>query len=222
MSINEAVCGKKSRGRPKQFDRDRALESALDLFWRHGYEATSLADLVEVTGAKAPTLYAEFGNKEGMFRAAVERYLQKYTTCTNQLLEQDVPVAEIVEAYVRSSVQVFTDPDTPSGCFMVCASAALSSASDDVAQMLRKKHHAQEAALKACFDRKVQQGELLAKTDTALLAKTDTALLAKYVICTIEGMSVQAREGASRDDLLRLLEALMLVWPRLSQIGNKV
>lgn len=138
MSINEEVCGKKSRGRPKQFDRDRALESALDLFWRHGYEATSLADLVEVTGAKAPTLYAEFGNKEGMFRAAVERYLQKYTTCTNQLLEQALPVAEIVEAYVRSSVEVFTDPDTPSGCFMVCASAALSSASDDVAQMLRK------------------------------------------------------------------------------------
>ncbi len=60
----------------------------------------------------------------------------------------------------------------------------------------------------------MQQGELLAKTDTALLAK--------YVICTIEGMSVQAREGASRSDLLRLLEALMLVWPRLSQIGNKV
>ncbi|WP_439070041.1 TetR/AcrR family transcriptional regulator [Serratia nevei] len=206
MSINETVCGKKSRGRPKQFDRDRALESALDLFWRHGYEATSLADLVEVTGAKAPTLYAEFGNKEGMFRAAVERYLQKYTVCANQMLEQDLPVAEIVEAYVRSSAEVFTDPDTPSGCFMVCASAALSSASDDVAQMLRRKHHAQEAALKACFDRKVQQGELLAK----------------YVICTIEGMSVQAREGASRSDLLRLLEALMLVWPRLSQIGNKV
>ncbi len=214
MSINETVCGKKSRGRPKQFDRDRALESALDLFWRHGYEATSLADLVEVTGAKAPTLYAEFGNKEGMFRAAVERYLQKYTVCANQMLEQDLPVAEIVEAYVRSSAEVFTDPDTPSGCFMVCASAALSSASDDVGQMLRRKHHAQEAALKACFDRKVQQGELLAKTDTALLAK--------YVICTIEGMSVQAREGASRSDLLRLLEALMLVWPRLSQIGNKV
>lgn len=89
MSINEAVCGKKSRGRPKQFDRDRALESALDLFWRHGYEATSLADLVEVTGAKAPTLYAEFGNKEGMFRAAVERYLQNTppapTSCWNRM-----------------------------------------------------------------------------------------------------------------------------------------
>ncbi|CAI1541669.1 TetR/AcrR family transcriptional regulator [Serratia proteamaculans] len=214
MSINEEVCAKKTRGRPKQFDRDRALDSALDLFWRHGYESTSLADVVEITGAKAPTLYAEFGNKEGLFRAAVERYLQKYTTSTNQLLEQDLPIAEIVEAYVRSSAEVFTDPDTPSGCFMVCASAALSSSSDDIAEMLRNKHHSNETSLRDCFDRKVQQGELLAKTDTALLAK--------YIVCTIEGMSVQAREGASREDLYRLLDALMLVWPRLSQVGNKV
>ncbi|MNY76099.1 HTH-type transcriptional repressor ComR [compost metagenome] len=72
----------------------------------------------------------------------------------------------------------------------------------------------QEASLKACFDRKVEQGELLVKTDTALLAK--------FIICTIEGMSTQAREGASREDLLRLVDALMLVWPRLSQVGNKV
>ncbi|EFE93851.1 TetR/AcrR family transcriptional regulator [Serratia odorifera] len=214
MTIKEEVCAKKTRGRPKQFDRDQALDRALDLFWRHGYESTSLADLVEVTGAKAPTLYAEFGNKEGLFRAAVERYLSKYTTCTNQLLEQTLPIAEVVEAYVRSSAEVFTDPQTPSGCFMVCASAALSPASDDVAEMLRRKHHTQEASLKACFDRKVQQGELLAKTDTALLAK--------YIMCTIEGMSVQAREGASRDDLLRLVETLMMIWPRLSQVGNKV
>lgn len=214
MSIDEEVCAKKSRGRPKQFDRDQALDRALDLFWRHGYESTSLADLVEATGAKAPTLYAEFGNKEGLFRAAVERYLSRYAECSNQLLEQDLPIAEIVEAYMRNSAQVFTDPHNPAGCFMVCASAALSASSDDIAEMLRRKHHAQEASLQACFDRKVQQGELLAKTDTALLAK--------YIICVIEGMSVQAREGASREDLLRLLDATMMVWPRLSQVGNKV
>lgn len=214
MTIKEEVAAKKTRGRPKQFDRDLALDRALELFWRHGYDATSLSDLVEVTGAKAPTLYAEFGNKEGMFRAAVERYLSKYTTCTNQLLEQPLPIAEIIDAYVRSSAEVFTDPDMPSGCFMVCASAALASSSDDVAQLLLRKHHAQEASLKACFDRKVQQGELLAKTDTALLAK--------YVMCTIEGMSVQAREGASRAELLRLVDTLMMLWPRLSQVGNPV
>ncbi|ALX94201.1 MULTISPECIES: TetR/AcrR family transcriptional regulator [Serratia] len=215
MSINnEDACAKKSRGRPKQFDRDQAVEQALELFWRHGYDSTSLADLVEATGAKAPTLYAEFGNKEGLFRAAVERYLSRYVECYNRLLAQELPIADIVEAYLRTSAEVFTDPENPSGCFMVCANAALSSSSNDLAEMLRNKHFAQETSLKACFDRKVQQGELLARTDTALLAK--------YIICLIEGMSAQAREGASREDLLRLLETTMMVWPRLSQVGNKV
>ncbi|WP_431223140.1 TetR/AcrR family transcriptional regulator [Serratia sp. L9] len=214
MSINEEAGAKKSRGRPKQFDRAQALDRALDLFWRHGYESTSMADLVEVTAAKAPTLYAEFGNKEGLFRASVERYLSRYAECYNQLLQQDLPIAEIVEAYIRTSAQVFTDPGNPSGCFMVCASAALSASSDDLAEMLRRKHHMQETNLQACFDRKVREGELL--TDT------DTALLAKYIICIIEGMSVQAREGASREDLLRLLDATMRVWPLLSQMGNSV
>ncbi len=67
MATDSTQCVKKSRGRPKVFDRDAALDKAMKLFWQHGYEATSLADLVEATGAKAPTLYAEFTNKEGLF-----------------------------------------------------------------------------------------------------------------------------------------------------------
>jgi AcrR family transcriptional regulator len=69
---------KKSRGRPKVFDREAALDKAMTLFWQHGYEATSLADLVEATGAKAPTLYAEFTNKEGLFRAVLDRYISRF------------------------------------------------------------------------------------------------------------------------------------------------
>jgi AcrR family transcriptional regulator len=69
---------KKSRGRPKVFDREAALDKAMTLFWQHGYEATSLADLVEATGAKAPTLYAEFVNKEGLFRAVLDRYISRF------------------------------------------------------------------------------------------------------------------------------------------------
>lgn len=213
MSINEAVCGKKSRGRPKQFDRDRALESALDLFWRHGYEATSLADLVEVTGAKAPTLYAEFGNKEGCSARRWNAICKIHhlhqpavgTGCAGGRDRRGLRALFRRSVYrPRYAVRLFY------GVRLRGTVVRFRRRRPDAAQ----KHHAQEAALKVCFDRKVQQGELLAKTDTALLAK--------YVICTIEGMSVQAREGASRSDLLRLLEALMLVWPRLSQIGNKV
>ena len=72
MTTDVTSCAKKSRGRPKVFDRDAALDKAMTLFWQHGYEATSLSDLVEATGAKAPTLYAEFTNKEGLFRAVAD------------------------------------------------------------------------------------------------------------------------------------------------------
>ncbi|RCA06083.1 TetR/AcrR family transcriptional regulator, partial [Klebsiella pneumoniae] len=77
MTTDVQSCAKKSRGRPKVFDRDAALDKAMTLFWQHGYEATSLADLVEATGAKAPTLYAEFVNKEGLFRAVLDRYISR-------------------------------------------------------------------------------------------------------------------------------------------------
>ena len=78
MTTDVQSCAKKSRGRPKVFDRDAALDKAMTLFWQHGYEATSLADLVEATGAKAPTLYAEFVNKEGLFRAVLDRYISRF------------------------------------------------------------------------------------------------------------------------------------------------
>ena len=78
MATDSTQCVKKSRGRPKVFDRDAALDKAMKLFWQHGYEATSLADLVEATGAKAPTLYAEFTNKEGLFRAVLDRYIDRF------------------------------------------------------------------------------------------------------------------------------------------------
>jgi len=213
--MSDIACAKKTRGRPKQFDRDVALDRALDLFWRHGYEATSLADLVEVTGAKAPTLYAEFGNKEGLFCASVEHYLTKHTEYSHQLLlQEELPIAEIVERYARFFATLFTDADRPSGCFMICTSATLSSNSNAVGDMLREKHQQQEANLKICFDRKVQQGELLGKTDTALLAK--------YLCTTIQGLSTQAREGATREDLFKLVDLLMVLWPRLSQVGTRL
>ena len=89
MTTDVQSCAKKSRGRPKVFDRDAALDKAMTLFWQHGYEATSLADLVEATGAKAPTLYAEFVNKEGLFRAVLDRYISRFAAKHEALLFDD-------------------------------------------------------------------------------------------------------------------------------------
>lgn len=210
MSTEQTALVRKSRGRPKQFDRGTALSKALNLFWRHGYEATSLADLVEATGAKAPTLYAEFGNKEGLFRAAVEHYLKNFYEKSSCLLSRtDLPVEDTVGRYLRAIVELFTDCDTPSGCFMISASSGMSSSSADIAEMLRARHLSQERTLFEYFEKKKESGDLTAVTDSALLAK--------YLACTIQGFSVQARDGASSAELNRLIDVVMNLWPELTK-----
>ncbi|WP_426785223.1 TetR/AcrR family transcriptional regulator [Rahnella variigena] len=210
MSTEQTALVRKSRGRPKQFDRGTALSKALNLFWRHGYEATSLADLVEATGAKAPTLYAEFGNKEGLFRAAVEHYLKNFYEKSSCLLSRtDLSVEDTVGRYLRAIVELFTDCDTPSGCFMISASSGMSSSSADIAEMLRARHLSQERTLFEYFEKKKESGDLTAVTDCALLAK--------YLACTIQGFSVQARDGASSAELNRLIDVVMNLWPELTK-----
>ena len=210
MSTEQTALVRKSRGRPKQFDRGTALSKALNLFWRHGYEATSLADLVEATGAKAPTLYAEFGNKEGLFRAAVEHYLKNFYEKSSCLLSRtDLSVEDTVGRYLRAIVELFTDCDTPSGCFMISASSGMSSSSADIAEMLRARHLSQERTMFEYFEKKKESGDLTAVTDSALLAK--------YLACTIQGFSVQARDGASSAELNRLIDVVMNLWPELTK-----
>ncbi len=208
MSDNQTCAAKKSRGRPKLFDRDHALDKALELFWAHGYEATSLADLVQATGAKAPTLYAEFENKEGLFRAALERYSEKFAAQRKEALAcPQRSVAEGVEDYFRSTAACFTDGKKPAGCFFICTSSALSADAIDVAEMLRAHHHAQESLLLTFLQQRQQQGELGADCDVQAVAR--------YLSCVLGGMSVRAREGASRSELDGIIDTMMRLWPAL-------
>ena len=182
---------RKSRGRPKVFDREDALDKALMLFWAHGYEGTSLSDLVEATGAKAPTLYAEFENKEGLFRAAMQRYIETFSTQRNAVLEDETrDVKSAIEAYFRATAACFTECDKPAGCFFICTSSALSSGSEEIAHMLAQQHHAQERTLKQFLELRQQRGELPQCADSATLA----CLLA----CLLPGISERAREAATR------------------------
>src|SRR5476651_283792 len=211
MSTEHTALVRKSRGRPKQFDRGTALSKALNLFWRHGYEATSLTDLVEATGAKAPTLYAEFGNKEGLFRAAAERYIAKFADRGRALLANpQCSVAQATEDFMRDTAAMYTDKNLPSGCFIICTSAALSSSSDEVAKMLRARHHFQENMLTDFLRARQTSGELPAQTDICTLAK--------YLTCIQQGMSVQARDGATRAELDSIVSTLMSLWPALMSL----
>lgn len=206
------TCAPKSRGRPKTFDRQAALDKALDLFWRYGYEATSLSDLVEATGAKAPTLYAEFTNKEGLFRAVVDRYIEIYGVQRQDALScPESSVAQGIERYFRSTAACFTDGKNPAGCFFICTSTVLSADSAAVADMLRSRHKNLENQLKAFLLSRQASGELDAQTDISALTT--------FLGCILQGMSVQAREGATRHQLDSIIATLMLQWPVLSRTG---
>lgn len=200
---------KKCRGRPKVFDREAALDKALNLFWTHGYEGTSLADLVAATGAKAPTLYAEFANKEGLFRAAMERYVEKFSAWRDTSLGNDeLLVDQAIEGYFRATAACFTDRDSPGGCFFICTSTTLSAASAEIATMLQQQHQSQESTLSHFLLRRQQRGELSESVNIAAVAR--------YLGCMLQGMSVRAREGAPRADLDNIIDTLMAMWPTLT------
>lgn len=200
---------KKCRGRPKVFDREAALDKALNLFWTHGYEGTSLADLVAATGAKAPTLYAEFVNKEGLFRAAMERYVEKFSAWRDTSLGNDgLPVDQAIEGYFRATAACFTDRNSPGGCFFICTSTTLSAASAEIATMLQQQYQSQESTLSDFLLTRQQRGELSESVNIAALAR--------YLGCMLQGMSVRAREGAQRDDLDSIIDTLMAMWPTLT------
>lgn len=199
---------KKSRGRPKVFDREDALEKAMTLFWQHGYEGTSLSHLVAATGAKAPTLYAEFTNKEGLFRAVLEHYIARFTdqyeTC---LFGESGSVSDVLEAFLTAIAKCFTAEGTPSGCFIVCTSSGLGASSQDIADTIKARHAMQDESLSRFLRERQQQGELPERCDTDHVAK--------YLSCTIRGMSVSARDGASYEELLSLVKTTIRLLPGL-------
>ena len=208
MTADVQSCAKKSRGRPKVFDRDAALDKAMTLFWEHGYEATSLADLVEATGAKAPTLYAEFINKEGLFRAVLDRYISRFAARHEAaLFNEEKSVEQSLQDYFTAVATCFTSKETPAGCFMINTSATLAASSKEIARTLKTRHAQQEQTLGKFLLSRQQRGELPAQKDVQALAQ--------WLNCILQGMSISAREGASLEDLQQIIRTTFCLWPKM-------
>ncbi|MGB7800073.1 TetR/AcrR family transcriptional regulator [Buttiauxella sp.] len=208
---SDTSCIKKSRGRPKVFDREAALDKAMALFWQHGYEATSMAHLVEATGAKAPTLYAEFTNKEGLFRAVLDRYIARFTQMREACLFcEERTLEEALEDYLSLIAKLFTEKDTPTGCFIICTSSVLAASSEDIAAVIKTRQSMQEETLVRFLTKRQEKGEIPASSCVRKLAK--------YLCCIIQGMSVSARENASYDELLQIVNTTMRLMPELKKI----
>jgi len=192
-------------GRPRSFDEDEALESALRVFWEKGYEGASLSDLTAAMGINRPSLYAVFGNKEELFYKALGRYDATYMRFAFEALAEPTARA-VIERFLTGCANLQTNRGDPHGCLGLNGALACGTAAEPVRQVLIERRAEGLAALR----RRLQQ----AKTEGDLPEGANPADLARYVHTVSQGMAVQASSGATRAELLRVVQwALKGVWP---------
>ena len=194
----------KQRGRPLAFNQDEVLDKALHVFWSRGYEGTSMAELTEVLGINKPSIYAAFGNKEALFRKVLARYLAGPTAFVTEAL--NAPTAqEVAKKFLLGAVEFLTKPCNPRGCMVVQGALTCGEGSAQIQQELINHRQSYEGALKQRFDLAITQGDLIENTNSAALAK--------YLATIHQGMSVQVTSGASKEELLAVVNLVIQHWP---------
>lgn len=199
------------RGRPRRFDRDAALRTAMRLFWEHGYEGTSLSVLTSAMGITPTSLYAAFGSKESLFREAVEAYNAAEGSPTGEAMRS--PTARgAVEEMLRANADAYVDPDTPPGCMVVLSGINLSEGHEAVGDYLAELRRQDRAAVRARIVQGVEDGDLPAEADADALAD--------YAMTVLHGLSVQARDGAGRESVHAVIDAAMAGWDAMVRTAD--
>jgi AcrR family transcriptional regulator len=181
-----------------------ALDRALDVFWRKGYEGASVADLTHAIGINPPSLYAAFGSKEGLFRAALGRYEADHAKRWDEALA--APTAyEAVSRLLKGVADDLGDKSKPRGCLMVQGALAGGEECDAVRQELAERREASVAQVRERLKRAQKEGDLPKDADPAALAR--------YVATVIHGMAVQGASGVSGAELRRVAATALKAWP---------
>jgi AcrR family transcriptional regulator len=191
-------------GRHREFNVEKALDAALCVFWRKGYEGASYADLTEATGVERPALYSAFGNKEALFRRALARYTERYLGYIPEALQ--LPTARQVAAHILyNAADLNTRYPEHTGCFAINGALAGSDDAEPLRQALIDFRAAAQAQLRERFERAKAEGDL---PETA---RSDA--LAAFLMAVTHGMAVQAKAGFSRDMLEAVAEQALSTWP---------
>lgn len=199
------------RGRPRSFDRDAALKAAMEVFWRRGYEGAAVSDLTQAMGINAPSLYAAFGCKEALFHEAVQLYQESEGAIPRKAMDEAPDARAMIDAMLRSNIRSYTDPQKPPGCMVVLAAMLGTPENEKVCGFLTEMRNGAIADLKKRLDRHKARGTLARAADTAALARFYSTIL--------QGLSVQARDGASRKTLERIADDAMAAWDAM--VGGK-
>jgi len=195
------------RGRPRRFDRTAALRRAMEVFWARGYEGTAMTDLTAAMGIASPSLYAAFGCKEALFREALELYEAGEGGVAARALETEPTARRAVEAMLRDNATAYTAPGKPPGCMIVLASAVGIPASPEIRDYLQESGRQSVVRLKARLDRGVAEGDVPAGADTLAVAN--------FYVTVLNGLTIQARNGADCPALHAVVDSAMAGWTAL-------
>jgi AcrR family transcriptional regulator len=195
-----ALVPAKTRGRPLSFDRGAALDKAMHVFWEHGYEAASIADLTAAMGITPPSLYTAFGDKEHLFLEAIEAYGKGPGGFGARALAEEPTARGAVQRLLEEAADELTQDCHPLGCMMVCSVAA-----KHVQAALAKRRAVGVESMQARIQRGIDEGELPAHADAGALAN--------FFAMVYQGMSMQAKDGASKRALLASVALSMRSWP---------
>jgi Transcriptional regulator len=192
-----------TRGRPRSFNRDAVLDKAIRLFWRNGYEATSVRDLTEELGIGAPSLYNAFGDKRRLFAEAIQVYDREYGGFIEAALTEE-PTAKQAAARIFAEAPVrYTRRGLPAGCLIVTGD--IGTADKEVMAAVRRIRQAKFAAFTDKIRADIAAGELPADTDAEALAR--------YTMSMLSGIAQAARDGVPRAELERVAKIALAAWP---------
>lgn len=186
----------KIKGRPRGFDRNQALISALDVFWRRGYEPASVSELCAAMGINPPSLYAAFGNKAKLFLEAVDFYERTYWDAACERLEAAPDVHKAVKAFFQEAASILLSPQAPCGCLVVLAAINVSPDSAEVSEAIKVLRQEGKNLFFRRLMRAVKEGQLPSSTDVKSLSSALKTML--------EGMSIQARDGLTQSEMTKL------------------
>lgn len=192
------------RGRPCSFDRNDALRSALAVFWDAGFEGATMAALKKAMGGIcAPSVYAAYGSKEDLFKSALEVYeRQESEQVWSDFEQRDVRAG--IERLLRNAAISYSTPGKPHGCLIDLSTLNFSPSNKGIEDYLRARRLKTLATLQHRLQRAVAEGELSATVDIAALAAFFTTVL--------QGLSIQARDGASREQMFAIVDCSMAAW----------
>lgn len=185
------------RGRPPAFDRETVLASARDTFWKHGYDGSSIADLTAAMGITPQSLYAAFGSKAELYRETLEQYRRMPRAEPGNPFQEKLDTVTAFERFLKNSAVIFTAPEHPKGCMISTAVLNCAEENEPIA------HHVASMRLQALdiFTARIERGI----AEGEMRPEANARSLARFLGAIVQGMSVQARDGATTEELLALI-----------------